>query len=81
MILKIEVDELVFKRYVQAVAANRGYQPTIKDSEGNEIDNPVSANSVFRDALLRFCEDELLAYETRVIVPEPQTPDITISIE
>ena len=81
MILTIEVDETNFQNYALAVASNRGWTPTITDSEGNEVANPVTPTQVLRDAILKFCEDERVAYETRVVKPEYKLPDVTITIE
>lgn len=84
MILKIENEEeqLLFNRYVQAVAANRGWTPDIVDSEEKTTTNPIKAISVFKDALLTFCENERQHYLTTVQKPAPiDLTQITITLE
>lgn len=80
MIYQIEIPDDQLTELALAVATARGWTETVKDENGEDVPNPITANAVLTEATRKFWQDEMAAYRHRQAHQAVEVPEIVLTV-
>ena len=80
MIYTIEIPDDQLAELALAVATKRGWTPTVKDENGEDVPNPITPNAVLTEATRVFWQNELDAYRAEKAKPVVEPLELALTV-